>query len=362
MAEMLASGPGCLSIYDTHTGELRTAIGSLTPEVIADYMGRFHQASPFFSHLTRLRAGERFNRREYMPDSSFENSGIYREFYSKVGIYHLEYQVFLVRNYLQGGVLFSRPRNRKNFGREELEALAFIMPHLGRAFEVYIELSEIRRKNKIMFEAFGRIPQSVLVVDAAHKLVFANHSGNEVLEKNDGFNIDSSGRLRASSPISQKSLRSVLEFACSSSDKGNGNGSVLQVSRPSGMRPIEVLISPFTSTSAYGSNPEGMAMLFISNAELSFKNIGAMLSQMYGLTAAEARIAALLADGHSINESCELLSIKQNTARTHLKHIFSKTATNRQSELIKLINIGPGSLRENSAADQTSERDRPPPK
>jgi DNA-binding CsgD family transcriptional regulator len=66
---------------------------------------------------------------------------------------------------------------------------------------------------------------------------------------------------------------------------------------------------------------------------------------MYGLTAAEAKIAAILGQGNSLNEACRTLSIKQNTARTHLKRIFSKTDTNRQSELVKLILNSPANLR-----------------
>ncbi len=55
-------------------------------------------------------------------------------------------------------------------------------------------------------------------------------------------------------------------------------------------------------------------------------------------------------------ESIELVAqksaqgtIKPNTARTHLKHIFSKTETNRQSELVTLILNGPGRMREFAA-------------
>lgn len=55
------------------------------------------------------------------------------------------------------------------------------------------------------------------------------------------------------------------------------------------------------------------------------------------LTAAEARFATLLVDGHSIAEICGQLEIRVSTARTHLRHLFQKTGTRRQAELVSAL-------------------------
>ncbi len=38
-----------------------------------------------------------------------------------------------------------------------------------------------------------------------------------------------------------------------------------------------------------------------------------------------------------VHESAEALGISEATARTHLRHLFEKTGTSRQAELIKLV-------------------------
>jgi DNA-binding CsgD family transcriptional regulator len=56
----------------------------------------------------------------------------------------------------------------------------------------------------------------------------------------------------------------------------------------------------------------------------------------------------LLAEGKSFAEACVEMAITDNTGRTHLKRIFSKTDTNRQSALVKLILNGPANIRRNA--------------
>jgi DNA-binding CsgD family transcriptional regulator len=55
----------------------------------------------------------------------------------------------------------------------------------------------------------------------------------------------------------------------------------------------------------------------------------------------EAEVAALLAVGHEIRDVATRLRISVNTARTHLKTIFSKTGIRSQAELIRRVSGGP---------------------
>jgi len=61
------------------------------------------------------------------------------------------------------------------------------------------------------------------------------------------------------------------------------------------------------------------------------------LRAAFGLTDAEARLAALLAGGEELRSAAAQLKITYGTARTRLTEIFQKTETRRQGELIKLL-------------------------
>jgi len=83
----------------------------------------------------------------------------------------------------------------------------------------------------------------------------------------------------------------------------------------------------------------------------------------FGLTPAEARLAVHLAAGETLRSAEAKLSIRYETARTHLKSIFQKTGTCRQAELVvAIVTAIPGCMRLGSneqisgAIEQISER------
>jgi DNA-binding CsgD family transcriptional regulator len=62
-----------------------------------------------------------------------------------------------------------------------------------------------------------------------------------------------------------------------------------------------------------------------------------LLRALYGLTAAEIRVACALTTCQSITEIARAQDIAPNTARTHLKRLFQKTGSHRQSELVIML-------------------------
>lgn len=65
-----------------------------------------------------------------------------------------------------------------------------------------------------------------------------------------------------------------------------------------------------------------------------------ILKETYGLTRSEAVVASMLVDGHSLEEIAEELGVELSTARSHLKRVFTKTDTHRQSDLVRLLMQG----------------------
>jgi DNA-binding CsgD family transcriptional regulator len=62
----------------------------------------------------------------------------------------------------------------------------------------------------------------------------------------------------------------------------------------------------------------------------------ALLAQAFALTPAEARLAAIIAQGATPERAAGVLGISRQTARNQLKAVFAKT-THPQSELVALL-------------------------
>lgn len=62
-----------------------------------------------------------------------------------------------------------------------------------------------------------------------------------------------------------------------------------------------------------------------------------VLMGLFDLTPSEARLATALAVGRSLRQAASEMSISFGSARTYLAHIFAKTGTNQQSQLVSLL-------------------------
>ena len=65
--------------------------------------------------------------------------------------------------------------------------------------------------------------------------------------------------------------------------------------------------------------------------------VQAVLCDLFALSPTEAKIAALLSHGWTIEEAAASLSLSEGTVRNHLKSVFSKTDIRRQAELAVLV-------------------------
>jgi pimeloyl-ACP methyl ester carboxylesterase/DNA-binding CsgD family transcriptional regulator len=61
------------------------------------------------------------------------------------------------------------------------------------------------------------------------------------------------------------------------------------------------------------------------------------LVAVFGLTEAEARVAASIADGKTLAQTARSLNLSRETAKTHLERIFDKTGTRKQTLLAQLL-------------------------
>ena len=81
----------------------------------------------------------------------------------------------------------------------------------------------------------------------------------------------------------------------------------------------------------------GMVAIFVQDPVVMPPFPGEAFAELYGLTRSELRVLLAMAPGLSVKEAAEMLGIGENTAKTHLQHIHSKTGTSKQTELMRLF-------------------------
>jgi DNA-binding CsgD family transcriptional regulator len=185
------------------------------------------------------------------------------------------------------------------------------------------------------FEALDLVNVGLVVTSASGQMLLANRTAEQILETRDGLELTSRGTVRTS--VKSSPSLSMLVEAAGHAQAAEVSDSILAVRRPSGKRPLTLVVRPVQKISSKPDPMAPAALVFILDPEFPVETAEADLRQLYGLTSTEACIANLLVEGKTLDECCELLDIRRSTARTHLQHLFEKVGVQRQSELVSLL-------------------------
>jgi DNA-binding CsgD family transcriptional regulator len=122
---------------------------------------------------------------------------------------------------------------------------------------------------------------------------------------------------------------------------GGAPAGSMSVPRPSDGRLLTILVSPVRGRDVGRFSDLGMrdaaVLLFIVDPANRAGIPMSWIMEGYGLTQAEAKVALAASSGLNIPETANRLGVSINTIKTHLRRVFAKTGTSRQTELARLI-------------------------
>lgn len=188
-----------------------------------------------------------------------------------------------------------------------------------------------------LLEAFDT---PAMLVDQRGIPRLANRAAGRALERGNLLRLDVGGRLRLAQRDASTALMTRLADLARPGSPVRGE----IVLRGREGSPLAVIsLFPLGAAGsvpglAWLFVPERMALLVVRMLSGDASLVSALrLKAIFGLTAAEARLAARLAQGGSLGEAATAFGIARETARAQLRAIFAKTATHRQAELVALI-------------------------
>ncbi len=103
----------------------------------------------------------------------------------------------------------------------------------------------------------------------------------------------------------------------------------------------EVNVSPFEVTrDAASAFAMPLALVIIARPRPDAERIGRRVRRLYGLTEAEARVAAALTLGETVEQIAAAHGVRTSTVRAQVRSIFDKTGVHRQADLVRLALSG----------------------
>jgi DNA-binding CsgD family transcriptional regulator len=181
--------------------------------------------------------------------------------------------------------------------------------------------------------AFDLLHAGVVFVDRDCKIMHANRAARAMLEK--GSPIRSvHGDLKTPLPRSTTALKKAVAIVVEPAIGGTGIG--VPVPQSDG-DPAYIHVLPLV-TGDTRSGPAGCvtAAVFVTVWDGRAGPPVEAVAAVFGLTAGEIHVAERLLTGRTPAEIAEDLALAMSTVRSHLKSIFAKTGTSRQSDLVRL--------------------------
>ena len=232
---------------------------------------------------------------------------------------------------------------RKPFAPEERDFVRMIGRHVVRSRLLARALARAEARGHLASAALDRMAMGVVILDGEGRVAHLNPAARRRLGPGCGVTLVAD-MLEWSSPAIDKQLRALRgRTHVTAGEPRRLASEMLRVPRADGLPPLEILA---VSLEGLDLAEGGAAIaLFLSDADQAAETPATVLRRLYGLTAAESRVAGEVLRGSGIDEAATRLGLKRETVRTHLKHIFTKVGTTRQADLVRLLLTGAAGVR-----------------
>ncbi|MFY7837154.1 MAG: helix-turn-helix transcriptional regulator [Novosphingobium sp.] len=224
----------------------------------------------------------------------------------------------------------SRHNALPDFTREDRARLQMLSQHLRIAVGLFEKLQFAGAQHGVFHATAQGLGLALIVLDRSRRIVSTNALADSILAEDEGL-MRRSAELVLADPAQQRIVGELL------SGEGRASGANLtrfRIERP-GQGDLVVTARPLDVNAIHAG--AGALALFLARPGPEKSTDPQALRDLLGLTVAEARLTAVLAQGHSLVEAARRLGIAHNTAKVQLRAVFAKTGVNRQAQLVALL-------------------------
>lgn len=273
---------------------------------------------------------------DLMSLDSWRASDYYQRYCRKQNVFHVMGADIAPPS---GGVFrfrVTRAPDQPAFSAADRALCSTLIPHMSRALHIHSLLGHRDSLSTLYAQAMGRLSIATLILDSSGHLLESNQLARDMLAEGDGLKLVG-GRLEASYPGDNKRLYKSIRAASASTDHSLALAEALSIARPSGQVSLGIVIEPVPQQDWDEGASRPAVVIYCRDALGQALLSTSVTRQVFGLTPSETALAMELANGLSLEEAAASLGIRRNTARAHLRAIFSKTGVRRQTELVRLV-------------------------
>ena len=242
-------------------------------------------------------------------------------------------------------LLVYRPERDPLFDRMQVEILRRLNLHVSRALGVMFHLRDSAFQVAASHTALDRLAAGVVLLDAHGRVQFCNAAAEQHLREGRAVSLKGNAggrgqlglvaRLHHSEAQFQKAVRDAVSPLASVPDHFSN---ALLLPDAEGKPSCVLHVAPLGQTSALAMGVEApRAVLFLYDLAAASRVPPGLLSELFGLTPAEARAALQMLQGGTAEDMAQRLGVTPHTFKSQLKTVYAKSGTHRQADLLKML-------------------------
>lgn len=274
---------------------------------------------------------------ELIDDAELVGSEFYTDWLSPQDLFHTVHCVAMRGEQLVVTLGAGRPQSAGHFNQSELQVWELLIPHIRRSVQIQKLNADLTAARNVMDGGLSRRSVGLILTTGDGAIADINGFADQILAEDDGLTLRA-GKLVVDKKREQDRLDILLRSAANIVvTDPNAGGGFLNVSRRSGREPYKVLVTPALGGMPFFDRKYPAAAVYLLDPEKDIELNLRELQQLFDLTYTESTVAASIIKGMDVNETATTLRISSNTVRTHLKRVFAKTGTKKQSQLVLKI-------------------------
>ena len=219
-------------------------------------------------------------------------------------------------------------------GAATKERMRLLAPHVRRAVSMGNALERSTQRATRLSDALDGLSTGMFLLDTDGRVVHANKAAQTLL--GDGALGLRDGRIALSDRTARQALTDAVTATADRDASMDRGGTSLTLPGADGDYLAHLLPLTAGARHAAGDHYGAVAALFVQPQTPDLQPTPE-LARTFGLTPAEQRVLAAIANIGGVPETADALGVAESTVKTHLQRLFEKTGTDRQADLVKLL-------------------------
>ena len=215
------------------------------------------------------------------------------------------------------------------------ECLMRIVRSIGEQLGRVIERQRSQERQAAFETTLNTLTLAVYFTDGSGRIIYMNQTAREQISNGRGLRFENSQLI----PV-DRTARPAFATALAAANGARAPTDQTTIPLPekddAGLIAVVLPLQGSELKSACGTMTATAAVLVQDSVTVPLST-GKAFAELYGLTKSELRVLLTMTPGLSLKELAEKLGICDTTAKTYLQHIFAKTGTSKQSELVHLL-------------------------